>query len=112
LEAGGQAVSSPGDSLTIVPPGASRVTVTTPGYVYRIFSNRATDLLAWVSNPAEYDGVTDVAPLQAWPAPEGGFRLRHYPLAEYVRAENTMRLFRSTNLMVNIFLPQTKPRDP
>lgn len=112
LEAGADSVQTPGDSLSICPPGASRITVTTPGYVYRIFSNQATDLLDWVSNRDDYIVRDDVAPLVHWPEPVGGFKLRHYPLANYVRQENSMRLFRSTNLMINIFLPQTKPRDP
>lgn len=112
LEAGGTMVQTPGDSLTIFPPGASRVIVTEPGLVYRIFSHRAADLLSWAGNATAYVGVTDVAPLQDWPEPVGGFKLRHYPLANYVRADNSMRLFRCTNLMINIFLPQTKPRDP
>lgn len=112
LEAGGATVETPGDSLSIFPPGASRITLSSPGYVYRIFSHRAADLLEWVSNAREYDQRDDVAPLVDWPEPVGGFKLRHYPLANYVRADNSMRLFRSTNLMINIFLPQTKPRDP
>lgn len=112
LEAGGTTIDTSGDSLSIFPPGASRITVTSPGYVYRIFSHLATDLQALVSNPNDYDERDDVAPLAHWPEPVGGFKLRHYPLANYVRQENSMRLFRSTNLMINIFLPQTKPRDP
>ena len=112
LEAGGTTVSTPGDSLSIFPPGDSRITVTSPGYVYRIFSHLASDLHALVSNPRDYEQREDVAPLVHWPEPVGGFKLRHYPLGDYVRADNSMRLFRCTNLMINIFLPQTKPRDP
>ncbi len=112
LEAGDERIETGGDSLSIFPPGASRMTVTTPGYVYRIFSNKATDLHSWVSNPDDYVDSSDVAPLAPWPEPVGGYKLRHYPLANYVRQENSMRLFRSTNLMINIFLPQIKPRDP
>jgi len=111
LRAGADVVTSEGDALTILPPGASRVTVKDAGYVYRVFSNRATDVLAWASNAGAYEGVTDVAPLHDWPEPVGGFRLRHYPLAKYARPDSTMRLFRSTNLMINVFLPTMKPRD-
>jgi len=111
LQAGDQAVDSPGDALTIMPPGASRVTVATAGYVYRVFSNRATDLLERAGNAREYDGVADVAPLVPWPAPVGGYRLRHYRLADHVRPGTPMRLFRSSNLMMNVFVPTEKPRD-
>jgi hypothetical protein len=112
IESGSQAVTCEGDSLTILPPGNSRVTVSSQGWVYRIFSNLAVDIMAAADNADEYaDGAPHVAPMIAWPDPVGGFKLRHYKLADYVRADNSMRLFRSTNLMINIFVPQTKPRD-
>src|SRR5690606_27063253 len=72
LEAGGSTVQTPGDSLSIFPPGASRITVTTPGYVYRIFSHLASDLHELVSNPHDYEQRDDVAPLVHWPEPVGG----------------------------------------
>ncbi len=112
VEAGGQSVSSAGDSLTIVPPGDSTVTMAQAGWVYRIFSKLAHDLLPLAANAHVYAaGTPEVAELVSWPEPVGGYRLRHYPLADYVRAGTTMRLFRSRNLMVNIFLPNTAPRD-
>jgi hypothetical protein len=112
ISAGSDAVASEGDSLTILPPGASTVTVQQAGWLYRIFSKRAQDLAVRASNARDYaDGATDVAPLVDWPAPQGGFRLRHYRLAEHARTDTTMRLFRSTNLMVNVFLPGKAPRD-
>ncbi|MDD2924647.1 hypothetical protein [Rhodoferax sp.] len=112
FEAGGEVILSPGDSLTIVPPGDSSVTVPQGGWVYRVFSQLALDLLAQADNASQYaDGAPDVAPLTSWPAPVGGYRLRHYALADHVRSDTTMRLFRSCNLMVNIFLPSKAPRD-
>lgn len=112
IEAGHESVTSAGDSLTIVPPGPSRITFTGEGWIYRVFSHLAADILASASNSADYvDGTAHVAPLVPWPEPVGGWKLRHYPLADYVRPDNSMRLFRSSNLMINIFVPQTKPRD-
>lgn len=112
IEAGTDSVTCTGDSLSILPPGASRITVSGEGWVYRIFSHRASDLVAAAGNGADYaEGTDHVAPLVAWPEPVGGWKLRHYKLADYVRADNSMRLFRSSNLMINIFVPQTKPRD-
>ena len=103
---------SSGDTLTIVPPGDSRVTVSGSGYVYRMFSHKAADLAALAGNANAYArGVSDVAAPELWPTPPDGFRLRTYQLSDYIRAENSMRLFRSTNLMVNIFTKQFKPRD-
>ena len=112
IQVGSQKIVCDGDSLTIVPPGDSRVTISSQGWAYRIFSNLATDILAAADNALEYaDGAPQVAPMIAWPEPVGGFKLRHYKLADYIRTDNSMRLFRSTNLMINIFVPQTKPRD-
>lgn len=105
-------VTSTGDSLTIVPPGDSSVVCAGAGYVYRVFSNLATDLLTLADNADAYAaGAPDVAPLVAWPAPPDGWRLRHYALADYIRAPDISRVFRSTNLMLNIFVRQTKPRN-
>jgi len=110
--AGRDAFECAGDCLAIVPPGASQVKLPEGGWVYRIFSRRAVDLAKLASNAQDYvEGATDVAPLADWPAPEGGFRLRHYKLAEHARTDTTMRLFRSSNLMVNVFLPGKAPRD-
>ncbi|MBN9428235.1 MAG: hypothetical protein J0H09_17165 [Burkholderiales bacterium] len=112
IEAGGERVESAGDSLSIVPPGDSRITVLDGGWLYRVFSRRCADLLAQAENAADYDAdITDVAPLESWPAPADGYRLRHYRLADYVRSDTTMRLFRSSNLMLNVFLPNKAPRD-
>lgn len=112
IEAGSQCIDSAGDSLSIVPPGDSRITVLGDGWLYRVFSRRCADLLAQAGNAAEHDGgVSDVAPFEAWPAPVCGYRLRHYRLADYVRSDTTMRLFRSSNLMLNVFLPNKAPRD-
>lgn len=114
VEAGSENVESAGDSLTIVPPGDSTITATTSGWLYRIFSKLAADWLPLAPNHAVYanGGAPEVAPLESWPAPVGGYRLRHYPLANYVRSDSTMRLFRTCNLMVNIFLPGQAARDP
>lgn len=112
FEAGAEKLQSAGDSLTIVPPGDSAVSVPRGGWVFRIFSKLAEDLAqAAVNAPGYAHGAADVAPLESWPTPADGFRLRHYRLAEYVRDDTTMRLFRSCNLMVNVFLPNKAPRD-
>ncbi len=112
FEAGAEKLQSNGDSLTIVPPGDSAISVPQGGWVFRIFSTRAEDLAQAAANAPDYaNGAAGVAPLDSWPVPADGFRLRHYRLAEHVRTETTMRLFRSCNLMVNVFLPNKAPRD-
>lgn len=115
IEAGGQRVEAKGDSFTIVPPGASRITVAKPGMLARVFSNRADDVVAAAGNAATYsDGAPEVAPLVPWPDPVGGFRLRHYRLADLPSKDPSplkMRVFQSSNLMVNIFERWPHPRD-
>jgi len=112
IAAGAESVASEGDTLTIVPPGDSEVLVTGGGWVYRVFSAKAADLLAQADNAARYaGGAPGVAPLETWPMPVGGYRLRHYALADHVRSDTTMRLFRSRHLMLNVFLPNKAPRD-
>lgn len=112
VQAGAESIASDGDSLSIVPPGDSCVTVGAGGWVYRVFSKLAEDLLALAGNAALYaDGAPDVAALVSWPEPVGGYRLRHYPLAEYVRSEHPMRLFRTRNLMINVFPAAQAARD-
>lgn len=112
FDAGGETLDSPGDSLVIVPPGDSAISVAEGGWVYRVFSKLAADLIGQAQNAGDYpDGAPEVAPLETWPEPVGGYRLRHYALAEHVRPDTTMRLFRSQTLMLNVFLPNQAPRD-
>lgn len=112
IAAGSDAVASEGDSLSILPPGTSSVTVARGGWLYRVFSCRAADLGVRASNASDYGGgAPDVSPPEDWPEPVGGYRLRHYALADHARSDTTMRLFRSRNLMINIFLRGKAPRD-
>jgi len=112
VSAGAQTVHSEGDSLTVVPPGGSDLVARSDGLVYRVFSRLATDMAGAAGNAALYaEAVPNLAPLQSWPMPVGGYRLRHYPLANYVRQDTVMRLFRTRHLMLNIFLPSKAPRD-
>ena len=112
VEASSERVEAKGESLTIVPPGPSRVTVGAPVIVVHVFSNKAADVAAAAANAATYsDGAPEVAPIVPWPDPVGGFRLRHYAVSEIESPDPTplkMRLFRSSNLMINIFKPWTE----
>lgn len=111
VTSGSETVASGGDTLTILPPGSSSITLPDGGWAYRVFSKHAGDLAAQAVNNATYAMATNVAELVTWPEPVGGYKLRHYDLARYVRSDTTMRLFRTRNLMVNIFLPSKAPRD-
>src|SRR5262249_37103171 len=115
VEADGERVETKGDSLLIVPPGESRIDIRRAGKVVRVFSSKAADLAAAAVNAANYaDGAAEVTPIAPWPDPVGGFRLRHYDLSKIASPDPSplkMRLFRSTNLMINIFMPWTTRRD-
>ncbi len=113
IAAGPDKVEAEGDSLSILPPGAATVTARTAGLIVRLFSSQAADLTALADNAGAYaDGAPEVAPIQPWPEPVGGFKLRHYRLNDYNDPKLFGRLFRSTNLMVNYVEPLKAPRDP
>lgn len=101
-----------GDSLSILPPGATEVTVGTAGFVVRIFAASETELLKSAANAHLYPDTVADAP-QPWHAPLDGHRVRSYPLARYARGQGPLirpRLFRSADLMVNAFEPFSDPR--
>jgi hypothetical protein len=107
IDADGEQIEAKAESLIIVPPGASRVTVRKSGTLVRVFYSRATDLVAKAANVATYaDGAPEVAPIVPWPTPIGGFRLRHYAMRDFPSSDPSplkMRVFRSTNGVVASF---------
>lgn len=110
IAAGEETVSVEGNTLVIVPPGHSIIMIQTAGSVLRLFSNRAEDVLALARNAREYaDGAPECAPLVAWPDPTYGFKIRVYRMSDYLGG-SPMRLFRSSNLMINIFAPSETRR--
>jgi hypothetical protein len=112
ISAGGKSERIDEEALAILPPGGGRVTAHGSGLVVRLFSSAAADFRDRAVNAEAYAGeVSDVAPLDPWPAPPDGFRLRIYRLSDHSEDVGFGRLFRSTNLMVNIFEPSTGPRD-
>lgn len=113
VTAGSESIHAGPESLTILPPGQSAIKVLDSGVVTRVFSVRADDLASKAENAAVYAaGAPGVAPLQDWPVPVGGFKLRNYTLSEYTDPKIFGRLFRSSNLMINVFERKTDRRDP
>jgi mannose-6-phosphate isomerase-like protein (cupin superfamily) len=109
---GGQALEVGPESLTIVPPGASRVEVLGGGKLVRQFTNRNVDLLAQAGNAADFETPQpNVAPLPASTPPKAGHALRSFKLDEHVVAGSSMRLFRTADLMFNAILPKMQARD-
>ncbi|MEP9375209.1 hypothetical protein ABLE91_00740 [Aquabacter sp. CN5-332] len=112
IRAGGETIEAAPETLTIVPPGPSEMVATGAGHVVRVLSNRAADLAGKAENAATYaDGAAEVAPLIPWPEPPGGFKLRNYRPFDYDKPDTNIRLFRSTNLMINVLTKRTAPRD-
>jgi mannose-6-phosphate isomerase-like protein (cupin superfamily) len=112
IRAGTQTIDASPESLTIVPPGPSEVVAKGNGHLARVLSSRAADLLAQAENAAAYEGgAAEVAPLVPWPDPPGGFRLRNYKPFDYDKPDTNMRLFRCTNLMINVLTKRSSPRD-
>jgi mannose-6-phosphate isomerase-like protein (cupin superfamily) len=98
--------------LLVVPPGKARIQARRTGWILRCFSARHTGLLALAANAAEFaQPREEVAPLADWPAPHGGHALRCYDLDEALRGGEKTRVFRSSNLMINILRERQEPRD-
>jgi hypothetical protein len=86
--------------------------VTGTGQVVRLFSVLAEDLVAKCSNAASYaQPHPNVAPLEAWPDPVGGFKLRVYSLDVPKDPTRFGTIYRSTNIMVNYNDGSDGPRD-
>jgi mannose-6-phosphate isomerase-like protein (cupin superfamily) len=114
ITADGESAKVTEEAFVVVPPGSSEIEVLADGPVIRLFSTQTTDLLALASNAAAYaEPDLRAAPLEPWPDPVGGFRLRVYRLADTPIAEGRFgRIFRTTNMMVNFLAEEPAPRDP
>jgi hypothetical protein len=110
--AGEAAAEVSANHLVIVPPGDTELVAAGPGLVVRCFSARNNDLLARAGNAAAYaEPRQEVAPIADWPAPPGGFALRLYNLADGLAEGDKTRVYRSSNLMINILRERHEPRD-
>lgn len=101
------------EAFVVVPPGDSSIEATGDGILIRLFSSVADDLREGSVNADAY-ATPDLraAPLEPWPEPVGGFRLRVHRLADTPIAEDRFgRIFRTTNLMVNFLAEEPAPRD-
>ncbi len=99
--------------LAIIPPGNSAITTTVGGWILRLFTTLSPDLAAKCYNSATYDKPhPNIPPFQPWPEPSAGFKLRLYPIAPPAEPGRFGVLYRSTNLMINLFPISTTPSDP
>ncbi len=90
--------------LAIIPPGDSKITVKEGGQVIRLFSSVAPDLCEKSYNEESYrEPHPNIPPMEPWPNPPEGFKLRLYPMDAKSETGGFMRLYRCTNLMINLF---------
>ncbi len=99
--------------LAIIPPGRSAVRVKAGGVIIRLFSTQSPELVALCHNRESYAAPhPNIPPFRAWPDPVGGFKLRVYPMDPPDVPGRFGRIYRSTNMMVNVMPPALEPRDP
>ncbi len=109
----GKATEIPANHLLIVPPGNAELVAAGPGLVVRCFCARTRDLLARAGNASAYaDPCPQVAPIVDGPPPVGGFALKSYDLAAGLAEGDKTRVYRSSNLMINILRERHEARDP
>ncbi|MGG5890176.1 hypothetical protein ACLF3G_23950 [Falsiroseomonas sp. HC035] len=112
VTAGAETKTVEGNSLVFIPPGESRITVNGKGRIVRLFTPRSTDLAARCSNAARYEATDPrIPPLQDWPTPPDGFRIRDYTLDVPKEPGRFGRIWRCTTFMVNYLEPAPGPRD-
>lgn len=111
VEANGERQEVSGYTLTIIPPGDSRITIGKSGRIVRLITASSADILSKVSNPDAYAGQhPQIPPFEPWPDPTDGFRIRSYSLDVPDEPGRFGKIFRCTTFMVNVFPPQG-PRD-
>jgi hypothetical protein len=112
VTAGREETAVSGHSITVIPPGDSSITLPDGGAIVRLFTTASADLAARCSNAAAYaEAHATVAPLNLWPAPPDGFRIRSYSMDIAQEPGRFGRIFRCTTFMVNYLDPQIGPRD-
>lgn len=112
IEWNGKSFEMKGNSLAIIPKGASSVQLTTNGRCVQLFSSQNTELEPSAINQSDYASPdTNVAELIEWPAPVTE-TVHVYSLDIQETDGRFGRIFRSTNFMVNVLYPYEGPRDP
>jgi mannose-6-phosphate isomerase-like protein (cupin superfamily) len=99
------------EDLAILPPGEWSIRFERPGLVVQqITADEPLAMLA--ANAAQYAGATpEVAPVNPWPEPVGGYRLRRYSTLEAYARGGLVHAFRTRKLMMVPYARFLEPRD-
>jgi hypothetical protein len=111
-EAGAQRVETGGYALAVLPPGRSRIVLPNGGRLVRLYTTRARELAARCANAASYARAhPHIPPLENWPEPPDGFKIRLYSLDVAKSPGRFGRIWRCTTLMINVPDVNFGPRD-
>jgi hypothetical protein len=99
------------EDLAILPPGQWSLRFERPGLVIQLIT--ADEMLATqASNHAAYAaGAPEVAPIEPWPEPPGGYCLRRYSTLEAYARGGMVHAFRTRKLMMVPYARFLQPRD-
>lgn len=112
IAAGGEEAVLEGEGLAIAPPGQCTITPDADAVFIQVVTD-AEALARLASNAATYaDGAPEVTATDPWPMPNGGYRLRTYPLAQIYASGGMVNAFRTRKLMVVPYARFLEPRDP
>lgn len=111
VAAAGQSESLGLEDLAILPPGVWTLRFDRPGLVVQQVT-ADEELAGLASNAATYaGGAAEVAPVQAWPEPVEGYRLRRYSTLEAYARGGMVHAFRTRKLMMVPYARFLEPRD-
>ncbi len=111
VSAGAESDSLSAEDLAILPPGEWTVRFERAGLVVQQIT--ADEALAGLApNAALYAaGAPEVAPIEAWPEPVGGYRLRRYSTLDAYARGGMVHAFRTRKLMMVPYARFLEPRD-
>jgi len=112
VTANGETADVPAGSVVVIPPGASSIRFAAAGSVWRGFTSLNADLLQKAPNSGEYaEHPAGVAPLEPWPMPPDGYKIRVYRLDDTPAGKSHCYVHRTA--MTNFIWPvPAKPRRP
>jgi hypothetical protein len=101
---------APADALAIVEPGDSAIEPEGEGRVVLALTTRSPDVAASAVNAGAYRERPEAVARLGEPAVASGTRI--HALADHPAGEGEMRVFRTRDLMINVFGPRHARRDP